>query len=160
MEGSVICQTARMGSVIKKSNLRQVRINDVTYVTYFVSLLVYSKCSIDGTYCNHLFSNDSKEHNWFDICFFHIFGLMFLMEENEQQTGSLPTTRETSGTIDIHESLNDQNEKDKSHELFLRSILRSRRRLNKFLKFQLVFGLRKWSNWTVLCQWCLRELWF
>lgn len=109
MEGSVICQTARMGSVIKQSNLRQVRINDITYVTYFVPPLVHSKCSIDGTYCNHFFSNDSKKHNWFDICFFHIFGPMFLMEENVQQTDSLPTTRETSGTIDIHESLNDQN---------------------------------------------------
>lgn len=34
---------------------------------------------------------------------------MFLEEDNVQQTGSLPTTRETSGTIDIHESLNDHN---------------------------------------------------
>lgn len=59
------------------------------------------------------------------------------------QTGSLPQMRKTSGATAAHQSLKDQDGKEMSYELFFEaSALRARGRVNKFLNFSLVLGLR------------------
>lgn len=72
------------------------RINDVTYVKYFISLLVYSKCSIYGTHYNHFLRNDSKLYNCLNICFFNIQSDASGGKHSVHQTGSLPKMRKTS----------------------------------------------------------------
>ena len=64
--------------------------------------------------------------------------VMFLMIYNVHQTGIFLQMRKTSEIIAVHHSLNDQNLKDKSYELFLISLLRDKGR------FEVLFSL--WSE--------------
>lgn len=109
----------------------------------FIPLLVYSKRSIIASIVTHslvkiLTSRIALTFAPLTFCSGVSGG-----RHNMPQTGPVPKRRKSRGTVAVHQSVKNQNKKDMSSELFLRSVLRGRRRSNKFLNFSLISVLGK-----------------